>query len=451
MTSLRNIAYPVIIVIIIALFIMTVVFSHAGITEQKNTELARYSESIDNIDQMQHFMFYQAELIPDYFTQLKSLPEASFQTNFSSFVRYYQDEYSKAPDQTAKDYLYLVSTSYYKFADSFNQFQSYVESEDMDSAYFFCRLTLVPDLNSAYTALNTYRHYVEDRQKEQIREIADSYNNTMMMLAGLFIFLGIVFLIAARHFISRRLQPMQNIMEEKQQFEESRNHFFASVSHELKTPLTSIVMGAELLQNPAVGELNDDQQELVSTIMEDSFTLTTLIRNMLQMTKSESSQAVYLFEICDPLPILEQAISQFERIADKKHIQFTFGAPNSLPPVRADKDRLTWVMNNLFSNAFKYSESGDTVHVSADNYENSQIIIKVSDMGPGIPAEYREKIFEKYFRVDEDDTELGGTGLGLAICREIVEAHGGSIWYESNHPKGSVFCFTLPVIHEYSV
>ena len=89
---------------------------------------------------------------------------------------------------------------------------------------------------------------------------------------------------------------------------------------------------------------------------------------------------------------------------------------------------------------------GDTVHVSADNHEEKQVIVKVSDMGPGIPAEYREKIFEKYFRVDEDDTELGGTGLGLAICREIVEAHGGSIWYENNHPKGSVFCFTLPVI-----
>jgi signal transduction histidine kinase len=430
---------------------MTVMFSHAGITEQKDTELARYSESIDNIDQMQHFMFYQAELIPDYFTQLKTLPETSFQTNFSSFVRYYQEEYSKAPDQITKDYLYLVSTGYYKYVNSFNQFQSYVEAGDMDTAYFFCRLTLVPDLNSAYTALNTYRGHVEERHSELLQEIADSYNNTMLMLAGLFVFLGIVILFVARQFISRRLKPMQNIMAEKQQFEESRNHFFASVSHELKTPLTSIVMGAELLQNPAIGELNEDQEELVSTIMEDSFTLTTLIRNMLQMTKSESSQSIYLFEICDILPILEQAISQFERIADKKHIQFTFGAPNSLPPVRADKDRLTWVMNNLFSNAFKYSENGDAVHVSADNYEEGRIIIKVSDMGPGIPENFREKIFEKYFRVDDDDTELGGTGLGLAICREIVEAHGGSIWYENNHPKGSVFCFTLPVIQEYSV
>ena len=441
-----KILFPLIVLIIVGLFTAAVIITHQQVKESNESAMASYYQSMSNIDQMQHFMFYQAELVPEYLTQGDSLPTETFQSNFSNFVRYYQDEYARSTDKEAKDCLYLISTSYYKFTDSFSQFQSYVEEEDYDSAYYYGRLTLIPDMNSAYTALNNYRAFIEERHAEFIRSVPGTYSRSMLVMAALFTLLGIAIILLARRFIENRLEPMQNIMEEKQKFEDSRSHFFASVSHELKTPLTSIVMGAELLQNPAVGELNEEQQELVSTIMEDSFTLTTLITNMLQMTKSESSQAVYLFEICDLLPILEQSISQFERIAEKKHIQFTFGSPNSLPSIRADKDRLTWVMNNLLSNAFKYSEAGDTVHISADNHEEKQVIVKVSDMGPGIPAEYREKIFEKYFRVDEDDTELGGTGLGLAICREIVEAHGGSIWYENNHPKGSVFCFTLPVI-----
>lgn len=451
MISPRRLIFPFIIIVIVVLFIATAFSAHERVTLENDAVTASYRESIDNIDQMQHFMFYQAQLVPEYFTQMESLPVETFQSNFSSFVRYYQDEYSRTEDQQAKNYLYQISTTYYKFADSFSQFQEYVEDDDFDSAYFYCRLDLMPDLNSAYTALDTYRQYVEEKHAAFEETIPRSYFRTMLLLAALFVFLGIVTFLTARSFIKRRLQPMQHIMEEKQKFEDSRSQFFASVSHELKTPLTSIVMGAELLQNPAIGELNEDQQELVSTIVEDSFSLTNLITNMLQMTKSESSQAVYLFEIFEPLPILEQAITQFERIAEKKNLHFTFAAPNNLPSVRADKERLIWVMNNLLSNAFKYSENGDTIHVSADMHGGDAIIVRVSDTGPGIPEEYREKIFEKYFRVDEDNEVLGGTGLGLAICREIVTAHGGEIWYEDNHPKGAVLAFTLPVINEYTI
>ena len=441
----RKILFPIIILVIVALFATAVLHSHQQIRETNESVLASYDQSMDNIDQMQHFMFYQAELVPEYLTQVDVLPVETFQSNFSNFVRYYQDEYARSEDQTAKDYLYLVSVSYYKFADSFSQFQSYVEAGDLDSAYYFSRLTLMPDINSAYTALNTYRKYVEEQHDAFIKTIPESYFRSSLMLAALFALLGIAVIVVARRYINKRLQPMQDIMEEKQQFEESRSQFFASVSHELKTPLTSIVMGAELLQNPMIGDLNDDQQELVSTILEDSFTMTTLITNMLQMTKSEPSQAVYLFEVCDFLSVLQQSVSGFERIAEKKHVRLSFASPPSLPSVRVDRERMNWVMNNLLSNAFKYSEAGDTIHIAVEETGGETITVRISDQGPGVPAEYKEKIFEKYFRVDEDETELGGTGLGLAICREIVTAHGGTIWHEDNHPRGAVFSFTIPV------
>lgn len=451
MGSLKRFIIPAVAATVVVLCLLALFLSLEQARTHNENALKAFNESMDNIDQMQHFTFYQAELIPEYFNRIDTTPTESFQSNFSSFVRYYQEEYSKAESDDAKRYLYMVSTSYYKFADIFSQFRSYAEAGDMDTAYYYCRLELMPALNNVYTALNNYRHYIEEQHILASEQLPRDYFHMMLMLVALFVFLGLLLFLTARHYAVRKIRPMQAIMDDRAKFEESRSQFFASVSHELKTPLTSIVMGAELLQNPAVGELNEDQQELVSTIMEDSFTLTTLITNMLQMTKSESSQAVYLFENCDLLEIIDQAITQFERIADKKKLYFSFGFPNSLPAVRADKDKMRWVMNNLLSNAFKYSESGDSVHITADLYDTNSIIVRVSDMGPGIPPELTDRIFEKYFQVDENDTELGGSGLGLAISKEIVEAHGGTIWYEDNHPKGSVFSFTIPTLQDYPI
>ncbi len=449
MSRNRTLVFIAVIILAVAVFSAVTLASYHKLIEVSRTTMKSFNDTLDNIDQMQYFLFSQTQLIPEYIATLDTPERDAFQSYYSSFVQYYQYEFNKATTQEEIDDLYKISTSYYNYIDSFNVFLSYTDANDLQSAYYYCRLTLMPDLTHAYSTLQAYRTHVQDRYSASIDESARSFFRAVILMAVLFGLLAICLLLVSRWFITHEMEPMQNMMAERQKFEDSRSHFFASVSHELKTPLTSIVMGAELLQNPAVGDLNPEQAELVSTIMEDSFTLTTLVTNMLQMTKTESSQAIYLFENCDLLEIIDQSITQFERIALKKHIQFTFGFPNSLPAIRADKDKLIWVMNNLLSNAFKYCEAGDKVHITADQYEPGTLIVRVSDTGPGIPAKYSEKIFEKYYRVDDEDTELDGTGLGLAICKEIVEAHEGKIWYEDNHPKGSVFSFTLTTVKNY--
>jgi NtrC-family two-component system sensor histidine kinase KinB len=115
-----------------------------------------------------------------------------------------------------------------------------------------------------------------------------------------------------------------------------------------------------------------------------------------------------------------------------------------LPPVRADANKITWVLTNLVSNALRYSSEGGRIALSADA-AGPFVHVSVHDDGPGIPKEYQASIFEKFVQVTGQDS--GGSGLGLAICKEIVRAHGGTIWVESSPGEGSTFTFTLPISH----
>ena len=451
MSEHKNLMFVLFCLAMILIYALISVGTYNNTLREIRSAASRNAESINNVEQMEYLMFSQTLLIPQYLSDLDTPPSNSFQSYATEFLRFYQAEFDKAATQEEVNYVFDIFNSYNAYIDDFSAFQTMLSERDPEEAYYYCRLTLLPQLSDAYYALVSYKAYLTDNSQAVTSRMMDSMRTRLIVLGLGFLVFTILVLLLARRFISTRLQPVYSMMEEKTRFEDSRNQFFASISHELKTPLTSIVMGAELLQNPAMGELNEDQQELVATIMEDSFTLTTLITNMLQMTKAESSRAVYLFENSDILDIIDQSISQFERIALKKDIAFTFGCPNTLPEVRADKDKIIWVMNNLLSNAFKYSLPGDAIHISADFYSDDSIIVRVSDQGPGIPEEYTEKIFEKYVQISEDHSELGGTGLGLAICKEIVEAHGGRIWYEDNHPKGSIFSFTIPLVKGYAM
>ena len=165
------------------------------------------------------------------------------------------------------------------------------------------------------------------------------------------------------------------------------------------------------------------------------------------MSKYDSSEVTYSFGNADISSIIEQSMSQFRHMAQKMNIDFIYEAQDPLPMINADSEKIMWVMNNLLSNAFKYSDSGDQIKIRAYQNIDDHIIVQVSDQGPGIPPKYFESIFERYFQVNESDIELGGTGMGLALSKEIITAHGGDIWCTNNTPRGSVFSFTVPVLN----
>ncbi|NJD03745.1 MAG: HAMP domain-containing protein, partial [Ruminiclostridium sp.] len=233
----------------------------------------------------------------------------------------------------------------------------------------------------------------------------------------------------------------QNVTQLKQ-LEKIRTDFIATISHEFKTPLTSIMMGANLMLNKGMGALNAEQTDVVNAIQEDGERLASLVANLLELIKIESGKAIYKFEPHAICSIIENSIKQFYQQAEQKEISLYYECEDDLPRVKADYEKITWVLNNLVSNALKYTNAGDEICVSA-LVNNGKMLVKVKDTGAGIPEEYLDRIFDKFVQVKDGDPEIRGTGLGLAVVREMIEAHGGEIWCESKLDSGSSFTFSL--------
>lgn len=241
--------------------------------------------------------------------------------------------------------------------------------------------------------------------------------------------------------LAELIVSFQNITRLKQ-LEKIRTDFIATISHEFKTPLTSIMMGTDLMLGNGMGDLNKDQKEIVNTIKEDGERLSTLVNDLLELTRIESGKAVFKIETCLIDGIIESSIKQFYHIAEQKDVSLFFECDENLPKVRADYEKITWVLNNLISNALKYTNAGDEISVSAFVKEG-KMRVSVRDTGVGIPEEYIDKIFDKFVQVKGGDLEVRGTGLGLAVVKEIISIHNGSIWCESRLDSGSSFIFTL--------
>lgn len=241
--------------------------------------------------------------------------------------------------------------------------------------------------------------------------------------------------------ISGYILLMQNVTKLKE-LERVKTSFMETVSHELKTPLTSILMGASMLEE--AGTLNDEQHEFLSTIMEDGDRLSKFINELLEISKMEAGKSIFRFALCSPNAIIENSMRQFQELALKQNVALQSDLADDLPDIEADFEKITWVINNLLSNALKYSKAGDTVKVT-DCLRGEKIEITVSDSGEGIPPEYLDRIFERFVQVEGRDIEVRGTGLGLSVAKEFISAHGGDIRVESKLGCGSTFFITLPL------
>ena len=223
-----------------------------------------------------------------------------------------------------------------------------------------------------------------------------------------------------------------------------RSDFIATISHEFKTPLTSIVFGADLLSDGSLGALNPAQGEVVTTLKEDGERLSRLVSDLLLLSRIESPNLIYQFVPCDLAGIIRSALPQFLPLAEQGDVSLAAQPEADLPLVLADPDKIKWVLNNLLSNAVKYTDPGGRILVRA-RLTGASVTCEVSDTGEGIPPAFLERIFDKYVQVSSYDLELRGSGLGLAVAKSIILAHNGRIWCESELHQGSSFYFTLPL------
>lgn len=220
-----------------------------------------------------------------------------------------------------------------------------------------------------------------------------------------------------------------------------KNEFIGVASHELRTPVTSLLLSAQLLQEGAVGPLNEMQSQVVSTQLDDLHRLETLMRDLLDVTRLEAGSAPPRLEPVAPSDLVEPVVRTLKPQAEKASIDLAADLPDALPPVRADRGQIGRVLTNLVSNAIRHTGPGGVVRVVA-SASNNHVTFRVEDTGQGIPKEYLNRIFDRFVQVP--GATGGGAGLGLAIAQNIVKAHGGQIGVESELGKGSAFWFTVP-------
>ncbi len=226
-----------------------------------------------------------------------------------------------------------------------------------------------------------------------------------------------------------------------------KSEFVATVSHDLRTPLTSIQGYVELL--PQVGPLNEKQELFIERVEISLESITNLINDLLDIRRIKSKLDLEM-EPCDLREIIDGIVGRLTHQATEKGQTLRWERPKTLPLIRGNPQRLSQVVDNLVNNAIKYTQEGGHVTVTA-TLDNGHVVVSISDDGIGIPPEEQPRIFERFYRVESESIiGTGGTGLGLAIVKAVVEKHNGRIWVKSKPGVGSTFSFVLPAIDDES-
>lgn len=237
---------------------------------------------------------------------------------------------------------------------------------------------------------------------------------------------------------------LKNITQFKE-LDEAKTNFIATVSHELKTPISSIKMSLKLMDDERVGSMNPEQKELVQHIKEDCSRLLKITSELLDLAQVETGNLQLNFVKTDPRKIAIYAMDAVRFQAEQRSIELELISRNNLPQISVDIEKTAWVLINFLSNALRYSSEKSKVTIQVIE-TGKNIEFSVRDFGKGIDEQYQKRLFDRYFQVPTDGNNKSGSGLGLAISKDFITAEGGEIWVESAIGEGSRFCFSLPVV-----
>lgn len=234
---------------------------------------------------------------------------------------------------------------------------------------------------------------------------------------------------------------LKNVTRYKE-LDSAKTNFISTVSHEMKTPISSILMSLQLLGDNRLGALNEEQTQLLGSIRDSSERLLNITSELLNMTQVESGKLHLMPKIVKPIELIDYAVRTTQVLAERFHCFVEVEYPEKMCKIFVDNEKIAWVVTNLLSNAIHHSPENSRIIVGAVQHDK-RVEIYVQDFGRGIDPRYHKSIFERYFRVP--GTKVQGSGLGLAISKEFVEAHGGTISVDSVIGRGSRFSILLPV------
>jgi two-component system, NtrC family, sensor histidine kinase KinB len=227
-----------------------------------------------------------------------------------------------------------------------------------------------------------------------------------------------------------------------QELDDAKTNFIATVSHELKNPISSARLNIKLLEDARVGELNDEQKILLRNVREEVNRLLKITGELLDLTQVETGHIQLEIHPVDPREVIEYALQAVKYNAEQKKISISLDMPENVPLINADSEKTAWVLVNFLNNAIHYSGENNQIIMSIKR-EDKDVRFSVKDFGKGIESKYLDKIFERFFRIP--GASESGTGLGLAISKEFITKQKGRIWVESNPGEGSTFYFTIPL------
>jgi two-component system sensor histidine kinase GlrK len=331
---------------------------------------------------------------------------------------------------------------------------------------------------SIIDGLEKLRTYTARNATDKIRslhEIGTELRRMAMIMTGAFLIFGIVISLWINRSITRPLSILEkktndigkgnfredlnipsppelaglagafNLMCSKlSELDKMKSDFFSSITHELRTPLSTIKMGIVLLKEGIEGPLTEGQRGLLKVLEKDTHLLIDLVNSLLDLSKMEAGMMRFQLEPKNIAPLIGQTVEEMGPLVEAKKIALEVSVTEALPVVKMDSERILQALRNIIGNAVKFTPEKGRVRVSARRADHG-VEVSVADTGPGIPAGNLITIFEKFQQtMIQGSQPVKGTGLGLAITKQIITHHGGKIWAESELGQGSTFIFVLP-------
>ncbi|NPE30978.1 PAS domain S-box protein [Methanococcoides sp. SA1] len=265
------------------------------------------------------------------------------------------------------------------------------------------------------------------------------------ILGGIGIIEDITTRIESEEALKKYAEELATANEELKSLDQMKDRFLSNVSHELKTPLTSIKGYTELIYDETLGALTEQQKEVERTVLRNANRLKRLVDSLLYISRAQSGSVQYLFEPVSIVEIIEMTLQDLKIQIEEKKLAVEKDIPNNIPTINGDRDKLTDMLTNIVDNSIKFTSEGGSLKFTITE-EDEFVHIMLKDDGIGIPSDMIPRLFQRFYQIDASRTrKYGGTGLGLYICKEIVSAHKGKIWVESEgENKGTEMHIRLP-------
>lgn len=395
----------------------------------------------------------------------------------NDFERYLQEALSISEAPQAKPFLVTVKASFQHYQSLLGDELKYLEAGKSYPQGWY-RQEKEKFSNSILEELEKVQSTVQQNTNEKIKHLyeagVEAHQMAIVMTAGLLVF-GITLSSLMNRSITRPISVLVkktrdigkgdfkgdvnlssppelaelasafNLMCNKLgELDQMKSDFFSTVTHELRTPLSSIKMGISLLMEGREGPLTEGQKELLTLVRQENNRMVGLVDAILDLSKMEAGMMAYQIEQKNIVPLIDQVVKEMGPLVEAKKIRFESEVAEKLPIPKIDTERFLQVLRNVIGNALKFTPEGGQVNVSVRTIDQG-LQISVADTGPGIPEKNLTSIFEKFQQANTKGSyKSKGTGLGLAIAKQVITHHGGRIWAESKLGQGSTFFILLP-------